>query len=210
MPRWEKFAPGPVRSVTVSKGGDPGEPKRRGRPPKRKDDSHHAEPEVPEVKPLEGDQVFGPRSKKRSTVVPPPVEETMSPVAPRTIDFGAGDTQPWATRATFAGRKKPDNPEAAGVFEARRSKFYGSVPSHFWKDGLERLFWNKCVASDSMDVAMDEFLKDQGVVPSSSQETSRKGRGRGGAKAKDNSKTKSKEPGRHRGRGRGRGKGAKD
>ena len=59
--RWEKFAPGPVPAVTVSKGADPAIPKRRGRPPKRKDltdggNRHEPEvPEVPGVKPLEGE-----------------------------------------------------------------------------------------------------------------------------------------------------------
>ena len=209
QPRWEKFAPGPIRAVTVAQSGDPSVPKRKGRPPKRKgqngDDGNHAEPS--EVKPLEGEQVFGPRSKKRGVTVPA-VEEVMSPVAPRTIDFGSPETtqhQPWPTRSTFAGRKKPDNKEAADVFEARRSKFYGSAPSHVWKEGRERSFWTKRVELDNLDSAMEKCLNEQGVQSSSCPAASPKGKGRGRGRGAAKAKAKVKEPGRHRARGRGKG-----
>ncbi|CAK8991031.1 unnamed protein product [Durusdinium trenchii] len=195
---WEKFAPGPVRQVTITPGAAiGGEPKRRGRPPKRKD------AEVEKVVPLgEGEQVFGPRSKKRSTVVPPTEE-----IVPKDLFGAAADLpadppapeMPWPTRATFAGRKKPTNEEAGAIFEARRSKFYEMVPSQYWRDGLERDYWNKCVQGGCVDLAVEEFLKDHGAA--ASNQGAGRGRGRGrGKQAK--AKAMPKEPGRNRGRGR--------
>eukprot|EP00435_Cladocopium_sp_Y103_P059149 s248_g21.t1 len=205
---WEKFAPGAIRTVTVAQGGDPDVPKKRGRPPKKNDGE--------EVKPKgDGEQVFGPRAKKRSAVVPPPVEsvDDLGSPTPRNLegDFANGvepNATPWPTRATFAGRRKPDNPDAAAVYETRRAKFYEKTPPNLWKDGLERVYWNKCVSCESLDVAITEFLEGQGIVtqPSSSSQAapSSKGRGRGRAAAKSKAKAKSKfmkEPGRNRGRG---------
>ncbi|CAK9068282.1 Uncharacterized protein SCF082_LOCUS34414, partial [Durusdinium trenchii] len=129
--------------VTVASAplADPAQPKKRGRPPKRKDET---------IAPKEGEQIFGPMSKRRSQVVPP-----IDAVVPVDL-FGASgapsgappEKVAWPTRATFAERKKPGGEEAAMVFETRRSKFYESVPSDLWRDGLES-DWNECVKCGS-------------------------------------------------------------
>lgn len=214
-----------MRAITIGRGNAPavsGEPKRRGRPPKRKDDSETGKPEVVKAK-EDGEQIFGPRSKKRSPVVPPSTD--MEPVVPRDLGESFAEmaeesqhsmaemaeenptenpTPP--TRATFAGRKKPSNDEAAATYDARRSKFYESVPTDLWKDPLERVFWNKCSALGDLDMAVTQFLTEQGRgEPSSSSRAKPQRKVKAKAKAKAKSKLKMKEPGRNRGRGRGKG-----
>ena len=65
--RWEKFAPGPLKKVTITRGNQPDAlPKPKGRPRKRTAESTVVKPQG------DGEMVFGHRSKKRSPVVPPP------------------------------------------------------------------------------------------------------------------------------------------
>ena len=183
--KWEKFAPGPVRRVTVASAplADPAQPKKRGRPPKRKDET---------IAPKEGEQIFGPMSKRRSQVVPPidavvPVDLFVASGAP---SGAPPEKVAWPTRATFAERKKPGGEEAAMVFETRRSKFYESVPSDLWRDGLES-DWNECVKCGSEGEAVDTFLKNHGPGHSTRASSSRL-------------QSQDVVPGRNRGRVRGR------
>ena len=114
---------------------------------------------------------------------------------------------PWPTRATFAGRKKPHDQEAANLFDQRRETYYRLAPSTLWRDCKEREFWKLCVEFDSCDKGITEFLKKEGVCPDPippalgrGRATGRgkgKGRGRGNAKS-----VKPKEPGRKRSRGK--------
>eukprot|EP00438_Fugacium_kawagutii_P025253 Skav212855 [mRNA] locus=scaffold786:148986:152573:+ [translate_table: standard] len=193
---WEKFAPGQVRAITIARGNPPvgtGEPKRRGRPPKR---------------------------TIAARVVPP---SSMESLVPQNLENAFAETevpnetsrdQPlpaekpqWPGRSIFAGRKKPSSDDAGEAWEAKRSKFYESVPADLWKDALEREFWNHCITLGDLDMAASKFLTDHGRgEPSSSSRAKPQTRAKAKAKAKGKFM---KEPGRNRGRGRGRGRGGK-
>ena len=148
---------------------DPAQPKKRGRPPKRKDET---------IAPKEGEQIF-------DAVVP--VDLFGASGAP---SGAPPEKVAWPTRATFAERKKPGGEEAAMVFETRRSKFYESVPSDLWRDGLES-DWNECVKCGSEGEAVDTFLKNHGPGHSTRASSSRL-------------QSQDVVPGRNRGRVRGR------
>lgn len=204
--RWEKFAPGPVRVVTVGPDKtmkdqrtpqDPPEPKRRGRkrkgPEKKPDDVFTGDlvggggVTVPMVA-TDDDALFGADNSTGS--IP---NEALPPQNPQPA---------WPTRATFAGRKN-----TGAVWEQRRAAFYQSIPSSHWKDALERDFWNLCASESTLDDAVQKFLAKEVPSPSDAQprcEPKRSAKAK--AKAKSAAKKLLKEPGKGRGRGRGKGR----
>lgn len=202
--RWEKFAPAQVRTVSISHvPPQTGEPKRRGRPRTRKvDEVENADGGNVPAQGLE--EVFSRKAQKRSTVVFFPEETVPTPElfgdAGPTIQSVETVEKPWPSRATFAGRAKPKEEEGATTFDNRRSKFYGSVPSHLWRDGLEREFWKLCVSSDSMEKAVEEFLQKHAPEAKPKSNQGAKGRGRGNGRGRG--RVLPKEPGRHRARGK--------
>ena len=176
-------------------GRDPeAEPRPRGRPRKRPADS---QPKRSAIKAEgESEMVFGRTSKKRGPVVPPPEEGNAEEVFGGNAGAPSSSEVPsatWPTRATFAGRKKPTDKEAATLFDTRREKFYQLAPNTLWKDGKEREYWKLCVKYDSCEKGIEEFLKNEHVDPGSSHDHPGQSRGRGRAAA---------------GRGKGRGRGA--
>ena len=215
--RWEKFAPGPVKKVTITHNHPDALPKPKGRPRKRPAESTIVKPKG------DGEMVFGHRSKKRGPVVPPPEDGNADDVLGDAEPSPPVDVEPnpsassgvarpsWPTRATFAGRKKPTDKEAANLFDSRREKFYQLAPSTLWRDGKEREYWKLCVQFDSCDKGITEFLKKEGVCPDPTPlppghgraagrgKGKGKGRGRGSAKSV---KPNAKEPGRKRSRGK--------
>lgn len=201
--RWERYAPGPVREITVAKAKVKAEPK-RGR--KRKT------PEVPEEEvddPTVRDGVFSAKSTNGLAV--PPEAPSEIPNLSNVPEESEVDTTPIPTRATFAGRIRKGSVQHQLDFDARRTKFYEWVPSSFWKDHLEQEFWAKCVESENMEVAIKSFLIDLGFDPSKIKPRTAAAEVQK-AKAKANAKSKAtaekpKNPGRGRARGRGRGRG---
>ncbi|CAK9049340.1 Uncharacterized protein SCF082_LOCUS27352 [Durusdinium trenchii] len=221
---WEKFAPGPVKKVTVTQGNHADAvPKKRGRPRKKPEPVVGEKPEgeilnEPAKKAKtsraaaikaqgEGEIVFGPSSRKRGTVVPPAPADPC-PIIGDGMGSNARDGMPpWPTRATFAGRKKPTDTESAKLFDSRREKFYQLAPSTLWRDGKERVYWKLCVEHESAEKGIEEFLKKENACPDASSHgpaASRgrvAGRGKGGGKCKA-AKPNAKEPGRKRARGK--------
>ncbi|CAK9057392.1 Uncharacterized protein SCF082_LOCUS30949 [Durusdinium trenchii] len=221
---WEKFAPGPVKKVTVMQGNHADAvPKKRGRPRKKPEPVVGEKPEgeilnEPAKKAKtsraaaikaqgEGEIVFGPSSRKRGTVVPPAPADPC-PIIGDGMGSNARDGMPpWPTRATFAGRKKPTDTESAKLFDSRREKFYQLAPSTLWRDGKERVYWKLCVEHESAEKGIEEFLKKENACPDASSHgpaASRgrvAGRGKGGGKCKA-AKPNAKEPGRKRARGK--------
>ncbi|CAJ1382321.1 unnamed protein product [Effrenium voratum] len=175
---WEKFAPGPIREVKVQQGDFPNpEPKKRGR--KRK-----------------AANVFQGQSSKGPDTVP---------AVPAVLDAAQQvpeERPPWPTRATFAGRKQPQDEGGKATFLERRERFYQCMDVRYWKDGLEREFWRLCGSTHDLDQACKMFMNkmEPGV-------DNNPGKGRGRGKGRGKKAMLPKEPGRNRGRGRGRGRG---
>lgn len=205
--RWERYAPGPVRAITVAKAKAKGEPKARGRKRKNTED-----PEEVIDDPTVHDGVYASKSTSGVAVPPEPPSEIpdLSTAAPEESEV---DTTPFPTRATFAGRNRKGSVQHELDFDARRTKFYEWVPSSFWKDHFERAFWAKCVESENMEVAIKSFLIDLGFDPSKIKPrtaAAKDPKAKASSKAKAKSKATAEKPksqGRGRARGRGRGRG---
>ena len=211
--RWERFAPGRVRTITVNKAKAKAEPKARGRKRKSPPDDI-CDPEV-------HDGVFDSKSTHGIAVPPEPPSEIEGLGGSNQVLPAESDATPIPTRATFAGRVRKGSVQHELDFDARRTKFYEWVPSSFWKDHFEREFWNKCVESENLEVAIKSFLMDIGFDPSKIQPRSvtaakvpkstaqpKVAAGKAKAKATPADKPKSQGRGRARGRGRGRGNAA--
>ena len=206
--RWERYAPGPVRAITVAKAKAKGEPKARGRKRKNTED-----PEEVIDDPTVHDGVYASKSTSGVAVPPEPPSEIpdLSTAAPEESEV---DTTPFPTRATFAGRNRKGSVQHELDFDARRTKFYEWVPSSFWKDHFERAFWAKCVESENMEVAIKSFLIDLGFDPSKIKPrtaAAKDPKAKASSKAKAKSKATAEKPksqGRGRARGRGRGRGS--
>lgn len=203
--RWERYAPGPVRVITVAKAKAKGEPKARGRKRKNTED-----PEEVIHDPTVHDGVYA--SKSTSGVAVPPEPPSEIPDLSTAPEQSEVDTTPFPTRATFAGRNRKGSVQHELDFDARRTKFYEWVPSSFWKDHFERAFWAKCVESENMEVAIKSFLIDLGFDPSKikPRTAAKDPKAKASSKAKAKSKATTEKPkiqGRGRARGRGRGRG---
>ena len=178
--RWEKFALGKIRAVTigmdkpkpaakpkpVSKPVDPAAvPKRRGRPPNSRP--------AAAAEGAGGDPVSGRKGRKRKEpaeegpsmegvgrpvlVVPP---ETVGPaVEPDPVQECEGTPKSeWPTRSTFAGRPKGQD-QSAEIWDDRRNAFYSRVPQKYWKDALERDYWRLCVEHGDTTMGVDKFIE---------------------------------------------------
>lgn len=235
-PRWERFAPGPVREVVVhpdkkilasakaaskkrAAKDQTSEPKKRGRPPKK------IVAKEGDDNPFNGDQ-----SEAAPLAVPPadaamleivPTEEPQpSPAEPAQEEpHGEQKAQPPPpNRSTFAGRTRVGSETFQSQWDSRRAMYYKVVPINFWKDPLEREYWSLCSQMDSLDDAMAKFLEtkkiDAVVMPTAApsppaapaRRAARQPR-QPKAKAKAAVKSTSRAARAGRGRGRGRGKG---
>ncbi|CAK9117620.1 unnamed protein product, partial [Durusdinium trenchii] len=192
-PWWEKFAPGPVKKVTVMQGNHADAvPKKRGRPRKK------PEPVVGE--------------KPEGEILNEPAKKAKTSRAAAIKAQGEGEIVFWALlqetgHCGATRRKKPTDTESAKLFDSRREKFYQLAPSTLWRDGKERVYWKLCVEHESAEKGIEEFLKKENACPDASSHgpaASRgrvAGRGKGGGKCKA-AKPNAKEPGRKRARGK--------
>ena len=217
--RWERFAPGQVRTIVVAKAKAkalPGaSPKKRGR--KRKEPA----PEEPEAGGGEAgmDEVFrGRQAKACGVALPPdpPKQDALLPLnKPEPEPFGdhGGDgsvSLPFPTRATFAGRVREGSLTHQKFFDERRQRFYESTPHSFWKDNYERTFWNHCVqAGNDLDLGVSRFLDEIGIkAPAHNKDSTKSPAPAPKAKGKTAAKPKA-TPRAGRGRARGRGRGGR-
>lgn len=214
--RWEKFAPGPVRLITVGPDksapqvDDKGQPRPKGKPGRpRKDPNAKAQPKAAgrKRKAQPQDEVFtGERLESPMVAVPAAISGNGDNGDTLFQNHGAepasqaveNPESSWPTRSTFAGRNNNGD-----VWEERRSAFYKSIPKTHWKDGEERKFWRLCVDS-SVDDAVKKFLADV-AVPSHTPTPGSAVKPRVKAKAKAKSAAKLRLP-KETGRGRGRGR----
>ena len=138
--RWERFAPGPVRAVTVAPDkpckGPKAAPKKRGR--KRKnEDEQQADGEGNNAALFQDQEgvagvavpavTEGPDIAAAAEAVPEP-----APVQDLTAKF--------PTRATFAGRAKTGTEDAQAMFDNRRTAFYQGTPEHSGRTRLNESF----------------------------------------------------------------------
>ncbi|CAK9057168.1 unnamed protein product [Durusdinium trenchii] len=166
---WEKYAPGPVRNVTVAPAPPapvPGEPKRRGR--KRKADKQGMEGQSgADAEVYEGKAAVS----GASVAVPaPPKEDLQDMIAGRGSEGVMEEEKvpvmpAFPTRSTFAGRTRTGTQQYQEQWDSRRTAYYSSVPSTFWKDHFERQYWTLCSSLKDPEGAMKQFLEDIGFKP---------------------------------------------
>jgi hypothetical protein len=71
---------------------------------------------------------------------------------------GQGGPDGWPARKCFAGRARP--PGHRGFeWDIKKKAFYQNVPSKFWKDGHERVFWKLYSGEVTQNQAVDLFLE---------------------------------------------------
>ena len=71
---------------------------------------------------------------------------------------GQGGPDGWPARKCFAGRVRP--PGHRGFeWDIKKKAFYQNVPSKFWKDGHERVFWKLYSGEVTQNEAVDLFLE---------------------------------------------------
>ena len=179
--RWERFAPGPVRAVSVipEKPGQArpkgkAKAKAKGKGVKRKAEDQSAE-------------IFRADEPNTEPSVAVPAEDQGLP------EPGANEAPvdppafPLPERSNFAGRTKPNTPAGLKIFEERRDKFYASLPAHFWRDKLQREYWLLCNETpDDLDAAIAKFREkhpEDAVNPRPAAARGGRGRGRGRGKA---------------------------
>ena len=207
--RWEKYAPGPVRHVDVQKDKvtKPRDKVAKAKAaPKGRKRKVDAMADIPIGQQPGHQQVFNGSVGGGGVVVPvatagPPNDPLFQ--GPTEAEPPTPSPAQWPTRNTFAGRNKTGQ-----VWDDRRSMFYNNVPCEFWKDSIERRYWQLCSSESSLRDAMTRLLGEL-----SSPDCTAKPSHRSTAKApakKPSTKVKAipKEPGKGRGRGRGRGRGA--
>ena len=164
---------------TINGQGDvvPMPPKKRGRPPKNKDQSQ----ETPEtIRPKAKAKAKGPRSMQHdegpcvsgvgravlavpnSEVVDEGVDDLFKAAeitAASPCDSKPKPCDTWPSRSTFAGRPRgADGSASADLWDARRAQFYTEVPCDFWKDPMEREYWRMCVELDDASKAVEKFM----------------------------------------------------
>ena len=193
--RWEKYAPGPVRTVVVAKAKAKPGAKAKGRGRKRKAESDD-----------EGDgnvNIFNGSAESGAVAVPPSLDET--------VTSEVDDLFPIPSRATFAGRVRAGSTKHQSIFDARRAKFYEVVPQSFWEDHFERSFWTKCAqADDDIETGTKQFLLEIGIDPDKKRPLpSLPVRPKPKASPKPKAKAKTDKPHGGRGRARGRGRGGR-
>ena len=194
--RWEKYAPGPVRHVDVQKD-------KVTKPRNDKVDKSKAAPKAGRKRKVDAmadipvgqqpghQQVFNGSVGGGGVVVPVATEPpTPSPAQ-------------WPTRNTFAGRNKTGQ-----VWDDRRSMFYNNVPCEYWKDSIERRYWQLCSSESSLKDAMTTLLGELSSPDCTAQPSHRSTAKAAAKKPAAKVKAVPKEPGKGRGRGRGRGRGA--
>lgn len=236
-PRWERFAPGPVREVVVhpdkkilasakaaskkrAAKDQTSEPKKRGRPPKKivakEGDDNPFNGDQSEAAPL----AVPPADAAMLEIVPTEEPQPLPPAEPAQEEpHGEQKAQPPPpNRSTFAGRTRVGSETFQSQWDSRRAMYYKVVPINFWKDPLEREYWSLCSQMDSLDDAMAKFLEtkkiDAVVMPTAAPSPPAAPARRAArqprqpkAKAKAAVKSTSRAARAGRGRGRGRGKG---
>ena len=133
--RWERFAPGPVQTVTIlpsKKDHATKQPRKRGRaprdpnlpPPKRGRPPKNRNPPVTQQARGPGEQqIFAEKSSVDSVAVPPQVDaEEPEPPQPSAVATPAQPPPP--ERATFAGRAGVGSDEFRTSWNDRRAMYY--------------------------------------------------------------------------------------
>ena len=158
-----------MRNVTVAPAPPapvPGEPKRRGR--KRKADKQGMEGQSgADAEVYEGKAAVS----GASVAVPaPPKEDLQDMIAGRGSEGVMEEEKvpvmpAFPTRSTFAGRTRTGTQQYQEQWDSRRTAYYSSVPSTFWKDHFERQYWTLCSSLKDPEGAMKQFLEDIGFKP---------------------------------------------
>ncbi|CAE7309180.1 unnamed protein product, partial [Symbiodinium sp. CCMP2456] len=160
---WERFAPGPVRTVTVKQAAKAAEaPKQAAR--KRK-----------------ADDIFSGESAGQGILAMPP--DTVAEVPIAAEQPGPAEGPKWPERPTFAGRQKKGSETQQAKFDEMKAKFYGNVPEELWKDPCERRFWKAYTDAEAKGPVQDSSFFSEFVDAEKSKRPARAGnrggRGRG-------------------------------